>query len=125
MTGKIVHANGVPLCAETFGDPADSAILLIMGAASSMLLWEEEFCERVGAGGRFVLRYDHRDTGQSVTYKPGAPAYTFADLVDDAVGLLDAFSLSHLTRPTGPVRVTAVKSCGPSGLQDLAFVGPF
>ncbi len=93
MTGKIVHANGVPLCAETFGDPADPAILLIMGAASSMLWWEEEFCERLAAGRRFVIRYDHRDTGQSVTYEPGAPAYTFADLVDDAVGLLDAFSL--------------------------------
>jgi hypothetical protein len=29
---RIVHANGVGLCVEPFGDPADPAILLIHGA---------------------------------------------------------------------------------------------
>lgn len=28
----IVRANGVELCVQTFGDPADAAILLIHGA---------------------------------------------------------------------------------------------
>ncbi len=95
---KIVRANGVALCVETFGDPADPPILLIHGAAASLLAWEEEFCERLAAGSRFVIRYDHRDTGRSVSYEPGAPPYTFRDLVADAVGLLDAFGLgsAHL-----------------------------
>lgn len=95
---KIVRANGVGLCVETFGDPADPAILLIHGATTSMLGWEDEFCERLAAGPRFVVRYDHRDTGRSVAYEPGAPRYTLRDLVADAVGLLDAFSLqgAHL-----------------------------
>ena len=44
-------------------------------------------------GGRFVLRYDHRDTGRSVTYEPGHPGYTGADLVADAVGVLDAYGI--------------------------------
>ena len=44
-------------------------------------------------GGRFVIRYDHRDTGQSVSYEPGAPPYTLRDLVSDAVGLLDVFGI--------------------------------
>jgi hypothetical protein len=26
--------------------------------------WEEGFCEQLMAGSRFVIRYDHRDTGQ-------------------------------------------------------------
>jgi hypothetical protein len=37
-----------------------------------MLAWEEEFCERLAAGLRFVVRYDHRDTSRSVSYEPSA-----------------------------------------------------
>jgi pimeloyl-ACP methyl ester carboxylesterase len=85
----------VDLCVGTFGDPADPAILLIAGATGSMDWWEEEFCERLAAGSRFVIRYDHRDTGRSVSYEPGAPPYTFLDLVADAVGLLDTFGLAR------------------------------
>jgi pimeloyl-ACP methyl ester carboxylesterase len=91
---RIVRTNGVDLCVESFGDPADPAILLIAGATGSMLSWDEEFCERLASGSRFVIRYDNRDTGRSVTYEPGAPEYSFADLVGDAVGLLDALDLA-------------------------------
>ena len=87
--------NGVELCAQTFGNPASPAILLIAGAASSMDWWEDEFCERLASGRRFVIRYDLRDTGQSVTYEPGAPKYSGLDLVADAVGLLDALGVSR------------------------------
>jgi len=87
---KMVRTNGVDLCAESFGEPGDPAILLIAGAASSMDYWENELCRRLAAG-RFVIRYDHRDTGQSVCYEPGAPPYTGRDLIADAIGLLDAF----------------------------------
>src|SRR5262245_7680885 len=55
--------------------------------------WEEELCERLAAGPRFVIRYDLRDTGQSVTYEPGAPQYDGDDLVADAVGVLDALGV--------------------------------
>src|SRR5436190_20251791 len=46
----------------------------------------------------FVIRYDHRDTGRSVTYEPGHPGYTGGDLVTDAVGVLDAYRIeaAHL-----------------------------
>jgi pimeloyl-ACP methyl ester carboxylesterase len=91
---RIVQANGVDLCVETFGDPGDPAILLVAGAMGSMLSWEDEFCDRLAAGGRYVVRYDQRDTGRSVTYEPGAPQYTGPDLVEDAVGLLDALGLA-------------------------------
>jgi pimeloyl-ACP methyl ester carboxylesterase len=77
---------------ETFGDAGAPAILLISGAAASMDWWDAEFCRRLAAGGRFVIRYDHRDTGRSVGYPPGAPGYTGADLVGDAVGLIDALA---------------------------------
>ena len=46
------------------------------------------------AGGRrFVIRYDHRDTGRSVTYEPGRPPYSSGDLVADVVGVLDAYRI--------------------------------
>jgi pimeloyl-ACP methyl ester carboxylesterase len=91
---NLVPVNGVELCAETFGDRARPSMLLISGFAASMDWWPLEFCERLAAGGRFVIRYDHRDTGQSITYQPGAPSYTGNDLVNDVVGVLDAFGLA-------------------------------
>jgi pimeloyl-ACP methyl ester carboxylesterase len=94
MNDKLIQANGVDLCVETLGNPGDPAILLVHGAAASMLWWEDEFCERLAAGPRFVIRYDHRDTGRSVSYEPGAPPYTIRDLVADAVGILDALGLA-------------------------------
>jgi pimeloyl-ACP methyl ester carboxylesterase len=89
----MVTANGVELCTETFGDAFDPAILLIMGVGGSMLWWEEGFCRLLAEGDRFVIRYDHRDTGRSITYEPGHPDYTGTDLVADAVGVLDAYGI--------------------------------
>jgi pimeloyl-ACP methyl ester carboxylesterase len=90
---RMIEANGVELCAEAFGDPADPPILLVMGMGGSMLWWEEGFCRMLADGGRFVVRYDHRDTGRSVTYEPGRPGYGGADLVADAAGVLDAYEI--------------------------------
>lgn len=58
-----------------------------------MLWWEEGLCLMLAVGGRFVIRYDHRDTGRSVTYERGHPQYTGAGLVADAVGVLDAYGI--------------------------------
>jgi pimeloyl-ACP methyl ester carboxylesterase/SAM-dependent methyltransferase len=98
MNGTFVRANGVDLCVETFGTAGDPAILLIGGGASSMDWWEDEFCARLAAGLRFVVRYDSRDTGRSTSYEVGAPPYTTLDLAADAMGLLDAIGLrrAHL-----------------------------
>jgi pimeloyl-ACP methyl ester carboxylesterase len=83
-----VQVNGVDLCVETFGSPTDPAILLVMGAGASMDWWQDDFCARLAAGPRYVIRYDHRDTGQSTSYPPGEPGYTGDDLVADAAALL-------------------------------------
>jgi pimeloyl-ACP methyl ester carboxylesterase len=98
MAERMIEANGVELCVESFGDPADAPVLLVMGIGASMLWWGEGFCRMLAEGGRFVIRYDHRDTGQSVTYPPGRPGYTGADLTADAAGVLDAYEIeaAHL-----------------------------
>lgn len=90
----MIDANGVELCTEPFGDPTAPPILLIAGIGSSMLWWEERFCRKLADAGRFVVRYDHRDTGRSITYEPGRPQYTGADLVADAVGVLDGYGIA-------------------------------
>ncbi len=93
MAERMIETNGVALCTEPFGDPADPPILLLMGLGGSMLWWDEGFCRVLADGGRLVIRYDHRDTGRSVTDEPGHPTYNGADLVADAAGVLDAYGL--------------------------------
>ncbi|TCO20494.1 pimeloyl-ACP methyl ester carboxylesterase [Kribbella steppae] len=91
----IYPVNGVELCAETFGDPADPAVLLIHGASASMLWWPESLCSQLAGRGRYVIRYDQRDTGRSTSYPPGRPGYSMRDLAADAVGLLDALGIDR------------------------------
>jgi pimeloyl-ACP methyl ester carboxylesterase len=93
MAERMVRANGVELCTEAFGDPTHPPILLVMGLGASMLWWDDELCRMLADGGRFVIRYDHRDTGRSVTYEPGRPGYDSDDLIADAAGVLDACGL--------------------------------
>jgi pimeloyl-ACP methyl ester carboxylesterase len=95
MARQMIEVNGVQLCAETFGDSAHPPILLIMGTSASMLWWEEGFCRLLADGDRFVIRYDHRDTGRSASYEPQRPGYTGADLVADGAGVLDALGISR------------------------------
>jgi pimeloyl-ACP methyl ester carboxylesterase len=94
----MLRVDGVDLCAESFGAAHDPAILLIGGAASSMDWWDAEFCRRLADGGRFVIRYDHRDTGRSATCPPGEPDYTGLDLAGDPVRVLDGLGIgdAHL-----------------------------
>ncbi|MCX4546103.1 alpha/beta fold hydrolase [Streptomyces sp. NBC_01565] len=90
---RMLHVNGVDLAVQAFGDPAAPAVLLVSGAEATMDWWDEEFVARLTAGGRYVVRYDTRDTGRSTTWPVGAPAYTQADLVTDAVGVLDGLGI--------------------------------
>jgi pimeloyl-ACP methyl ester carboxylesterase len=92
----MLEVNGVDLCVETFGEPRDPALLLIGGASMPMDWWHDGLCRALAGAGRFVVRYDHRDTGRSTTYPPGAPGYGFDDLVADAVGLIDRLGMERV-----------------------------
>ena len=94
--------TGIELCYETFGDPADETILLIMGLATQMLAWDERFCALLVERGFHVVRFDNRDVGRSTKVDAPPPttrqivlrdkraaAYTLSDMAADAVGLLD------------------------------------
>ena len=94
----MIRARDAELCVQTFGSPGDPAILLIHGASASMLGWEASLCELLAARGRFVIRYDNRDTGRSTAYPPHAPGYSVATMVEDAIAVLDHHSIgrSHI-----------------------------
>lgn len=93
MTEKIVRFKDAHINTESFGDTNNPTILLIMGATSSMIWWEEDFCKRLSHQGLHVIRYDNRDVGKSITYEYGHPEYTFEDLADDAIKILDAYKI--------------------------------
>ncbi|UNK18284.1 alpha/beta fold hydrolase [Paenibacillus sp. N3/727] len=93
MKKQRIESNGIHIYTESFGNSSDPAVLLIMGAQSSMIWWEKEFCQRLGDTGQFVIRYDNRDVGRSTTYEPGHPEYTFEDMADDAIHILDAYAI--------------------------------
>jgi pimeloyl-ACP methyl ester carboxylesterase len=95
---RVVRVRGVALCVDSVGTPGDPPVVLIAGSSGSMDWWDDEFCARIAAGGRFVVRYDHRDTGRSAASPVGAPDYSLADLADDVLRVLDAFELrrAHL-----------------------------
>ncbi|HEX2397521.1 MAG TPA: alpha/beta hydrolase [Solirubrobacteraceae bacterium] len=106
MTEQIARSNGLDIAHETFGDPGDPPLLLVMGLAAQMLLWREELCELLAERGFFVIRFDNRDVGRSSKTAGPPPriwpallgrrvdaAYTLDDLADDAVGLLDELGI--------------------------------
>jgi pimeloyl-ACP methyl ester carboxylesterase len=83
-----IDANGVTLGIESIGD--NDAPLVLLAGSTTMLSWPDALCEHLAAGGRRVVRYDLRDSGESTTANPDAPAYTLRDLAADAASLASA-----------------------------------
>jgi pimeloyl-ACP methyl ester carboxylesterase len=108
MPESFCRAGDVELCYETFGNPDDPALLLVMGLAMQMLGWHEELCEQLAGRGFFVIRYDNRDVGRS-TRMPGrvpttwqlirrdkrAASYQLSDMAGDGVALLDHLGIAQ------------------------------
>jgi pimeloyl-ACP methyl ester carboxylesterase len=93
VTEQRADVPGGHLVWEGFGSADYPVVLLIAGQCQSMTWWDEEFCRQLAAAGRFVVRYDHRDTGRSSTDPAGRPAYTGRDLVLDPLRLLDSIGV--------------------------------
>jgi pimeloyl-ACP methyl ester carboxylesterase len=95
MSENIIRINGIDICTESFGNPQNPTVLLIMGAMCSMVYWDEEFCQRLADTGRYVIRFDNRDVGRSTAYEPGTSHYSVEEMADDAVGILDAYHIGQ------------------------------
>ena len=106
----LAAANGIEICYETFGDPDDPPLLLVMGLGAQLLSWPEDFCQALVGRGFHVVRYDNRDVGLSTHIDtpyldvpaaimaammgdPSQAPYLLGDMAADAVGLLDALGI--------------------------------
>jgi pimeloyl-ACP methyl ester carboxylesterase len=106
MAESLCRVGDIDICYETFGDPGDPAMLLIMGLGTQMVAYHDDFCAELAGRGFFVIRHDNRDIGRS-THLDGAPtpslvqlakrdrgsAYTLADMAEDSVGVLDCLGI--------------------------------
>ncbi|MFF9347046.1 alpha/beta fold hydrolase [Streptomyces sp. NPDC014734] len=107
---------GVSIAYETFGDPSDPTVLLVMGFSAQMIAWHEDFCRALAERGRHVIRYDNRDCGLSTKFDDhpvdigrfveavtsgdissalSMVPYTLQDMADDGLGLLTALGIER------------------------------
>jgi pimeloyl-ACP methyl ester carboxylesterase len=83
-------------------------LLLIMGLGAQLIAWEDGFVQQLVARGFYVIRFDNRDQGLSTWFDEAGvpdvakaaatgvipkPAYTLADMADDAAALLGALGI--------------------------------
>ena len=102
------NAQQVEIEYETFGDPGDPALLLVMGLGAQLLSWPEGLCQLLAERHRFhVVRFDNRDCGLSTFLDTGtqpdlgailhgdasSAPYLIGDMALDACSLLDALGL--------------------------------
>jgi pimeloyl-ACP methyl ester carboxylesterase len=106
-----VKANGLTLCYDTFGDPAQPPAVLIMGMGAQMIGWDDQFCELLAQRGFWVIRFDNRDAGKSTRLdwagipnvysaltwawfrQPVEAPYRLHDMALDVIGLMDALKI--------------------------------
>ncbi|MEV5688806.1 alpha/beta hydrolase [Streptomyces sp. NPDC052164] len=101
---------------ESFGNPGDPPVLLVMGLGAQMLAWHEDFCRALADRGRYVIRYDNRDCGLSTKFDEhpvdtgkfiatvssgdmtaalAMVPYRLRDMADDGLGLLTALGIER------------------------------
>lgn len=95
------HNGDCEIYYESFGDPADPALLLINGMTSQCIFYAEPWCRKFVDRGFFVIRFDNRDVGLSTSFAgarldpaTGSP-YTLSDMAADAVAVLDAVGVAR------------------------------
>ena len=62
------------------GDEGAPAVVLIMGTAAPLTMWDDEFCVSLAARGFRVVRFDYRDTGRS-SRTPGAMPSSIGEMI--------------------------------------------
>ena len=111
MVVQTATAGETALAYEVFGSPEHPPLVLVMGLATQMIGWPDEFCELLATAGFQVVRFDNRDVGLSSHFDlAGTPdltpiftegvmedaPYTLADMAADTVGLCDWLGLDRV-----------------------------
>lgn len=139
----LAEANGITIEYDSFGSQDAEPMLLVSGLGVQMTRWTVPFCEMLAARGYWVIRFDNRDVGLSTHFdrspvpeimavasavargeRPDIP-FTLHDMVDDAVGLLDALEIkrAHLVgRSMGGMIAQLVASAHPHRTLSLTSI---
>lgn len=108
---QIMQCGELAIATDSFGNQNNPPLVLIMGLATQMIHWHEDFCKLLAAQGFWVIRFDNRDMGKSsklsghvppsiwqqMQYryfkKPLDVPYTLDDMAHDVLALLDALGI--------------------------------
>ena len=95
----------IELAYDVFGH--GRPLVLIMGIGAQRIFWDQSMCDQLVAAGFQVVRFDHRDIGQSTHLEAAVPRplplmarsfaklpitdvpYSLSDMANDVVGLFD------------------------------------
>lgn len=110
-------STGIEICYQTYGDPDDEPLVLVMGLSAQMTWWPDAMCRKLAAAGFHVVRLDNRDAGRSESFPggtgrpnprisrsdllkaglliPGETPYTLTDMAADVIGLLDHLDIER------------------------------
>ncbi len=108
------HHGEIELHYEDLGDLSSPPVLLIMGLGAQLVLWHNEFCQKLIDLGYRVIRYDNRDVGLSsklhgqrhdgplvpkllraLVGLPSRSVYHLSDIADDAAAVLDHLGIER------------------------------
>jgi pimeloyl-ACP methyl ester carboxylesterase len=101
----------VELAYDVFGTTG-RPLVLVMGIGAQRIFWDEAMCELFVHAGFHVVRFDHRDIGESTHLDAVVPPplraiarslmklpvtapYSLSDMANDVEGLMDAVGIEH------------------------------
>jgi len=102
----------IELAYDVFGSSRGRPLVLIMGIGAQRIFWDQSMCDQLVDAGFQVVRFDHRDIGESTHLEAATPRplpllakslakipitnvpYSLSDMANDVVGLLDALGWS-------------------------------
>lgn len=110
-TARDGSTRDVELAYDVFGT-SGVPLILIMGIGAQRCFWDDELCEQFVTAGFQVVRFDHRDVGESTKLDahvpppmstlvrgmfklPVAAPYSLSDMAHDVIHLMDALGIDR------------------------------
>ncbi len=111
QSGRVSVGGDIELAYDVFGDRG-RPLVLIMGIGAQRVFWDDALCQHFVDAGFVVVRFDHRDIGESTRLDAPVPdprrvllrrmldlhvdaPYTLSDMATDVAGLIEKLGLER------------------------------